>query len=152
MERIGASLSGRYEIKARLSVFGDVLYSDTRGVARQAPQGIAGSPLVESWTGTPFVPADHPGNPLGVAGELFSRLLKGGSRVHINEATAYRAVLGLEGLWRDWDWRLTGLASRNEVTKTFENLVFRSRYQQAPARNGRAQRKPMVQPVWIRAR
>lgn len=131
LERIGAGLSGRYQVKAGLSLFGDALYSDSKGTARQAPQGISGSPALETIIGVPFVPADHPGNPFGVPGELLSRVLNGGERVHENQASAYRVVLGLEGLWDQWDWRLTGLTSRNRVEKTFRNLVSRSRYQQA---------------------
>jgi len=146
LQRIGASLSGRYEINSGLSLFGDVLYSDTEGTARQSPQGIAGSALVETLTGAPFVPADHPGNPFGVEGEVFSRVLKGGVRVHLNEASAYRAVLGLEGLWGDWDWRLSGLAGSNKVTKTFKNLVYRSRYQQALLGMGGPERNQWYNP------
>jgi iron complex outermembrane receptor protein len=131
LRRMGASLSGRYQIGSGLSAFGDALYSDTSGLARQAPQGIAGSDLVETWTGAPHVPAEHPGNPFGVAGEVLSRLLGGGHRLHNNEATAWRVVAGLEGAWARWAWRLSALSSKNEVTKTFGNLVFRSRYQQA---------------------
>lgn len=108
-ERTGASLSGRYEIKSGISVFGDVLYSDTRGESKQAPQANLSSPFMETLTGAPLVPSDHPGNPFGKEGELFSRMLEGGQRVHLNEAAAYRAVLGLEGPWGDWDWRQTSL-------------------------------------------
>jgi outer membrane receptor protein involved in Fe transport len=131
LERIGATLSGRYQISPGLSAFGDALYSDTRSLGRQAPQGIAGSGLVQTWTGAPLVPAGHPGNPFGVEGELLSRLLGEGARLHQNEATAWRIVAGLEGTRGDWAWRLSGSGSQNEVTKTFGNLVFRSRYQQA---------------------
>jgi outer membrane receptor protein involved in Fe transport len=131
LQRAGASLAGRYEIEAGLSLFGDVLYSDTEGAARQAPQGISGAVSFETLTRNPFVPADHPGNPFGVPGDILSRVLQGGTRVHFNETTAYRAVLGLAGLRGDWDLRLSGLVSNNKVTKTFRNLVFRSRYQQA---------------------
>jgi outer membrane receptor protein involved in Fe transport len=131
LERIGATLSGQYQIDATLSVFGDLLYSDTRGKARQSPQIVLAPAGADSWTGGPFVPAEHPHNPFGISGELLSRMLDAGDRVHDNEASNYRFVTGLEGLWAGWDWQLSGLYSRNEVKKTYRNLVYRSRYQQA---------------------
>lgn len=130
-ERIGATLSGFHRFNARLAFFGDVLYADSRATARQSPQGVAGPTDADTILGAPFVPAEHPGNPFGVPGELFSRLLDSGPRVHRNDASAWRAVAGLEADWADWVGRLSALYSRNEVTKTFENLVYRSRYQQA---------------------
>ena len=43
LERLGATLSGRYEINSKLSFFADVLYSDNQGNFEQAPAPIAGS-------------------------------------------------------------------------------------------------------------
>lgn len=139
LKRIGASLSGHYQIKADLSVFGDVLYSDIRGKSRQSPQAILAPPLAETWTGAPVVPAQHPESPFGVSGELLSRMLDAGNRVHRNDSTTYRVVAGLEGLWAGWDWQLSGLYSKNKVKKTYGNLVYRSRYQQALQGLGGAQ-------------
>lgn len=130
-ERLGASLSGRYEVSANLSLFGDLLYSNIDAEANQAPIAIGNSSAEESLWGDPFVPADHPNNPFGYEGEVYSRPLDAGNRVHINDSNAWRAVLGLEGAWGDWDWRLSGLASQNRVEKTFRNLWFSSRYQAA---------------------
>ena len=130
-ERIGATLSGQHLFAADLMLFADLLYTDSRATAHQAPQGIAGSTQVETYLGFPFVPADHPDNPFDADGELLSRLLSEGARVHRNDASSYRAVVGLEGALGRWEWRVSALDSRSEVSKTFENLVSRSRYQQA---------------------
>jgi outer membrane receptor protein involved in Fe transport len=112
-------------------LFGDVLYNQVEGKENQAPQPIGASSLVETFTGAPYVPADHPGNPFGTDGELRSRLLDIGNRREVNKATAYRAVLGLEGLWDDWDWQLSGLASKSKVNKHYLNEVLIDHYQLA---------------------
>jgi len=130
-ERIGATLSGQHLFAADLMLFADLLYTDSRATARQAPQGIAGSPLIETYLGFPYVPAAHPDNPFYAEGELLSRLLGKGPRVHRNDASAYRVVVGLEGAVGSWDWRLSALESQSKVSKTFENLVSGTRYQQA---------------------
>jgi len=117
IERVGASLSGRYEIKADLSLFGDVLYSEVEGEVDRAPAPILYSPFIQTLTGFPLVPADHPDNPFGADGDLYARPLDLGNRTHINNASSYRVLLGLEGVWADWDWRLSGLVSKNKVKK-----------------------------------
>lgn len=132
IKRLGGSLTGRYEINSNLSFFGDLLYSEVEGELQRAPSPIGGSPLVETgFTNTAFVPADHPDNPFGTDGELFVRPLDVGNRVHINNSSAYRAVLGLEGTRAEWNWRISGLASRSRVKKEFQNLVSYSGFQLA---------------------
>ena len=119
----GASLVGRYEIDASLSLFADVLYSEVEAEIDRAPSPMFYSPLIETFTGFPFVPASHPDNPFGSAGEVYARVMDIGNRTHINNSSAYRALAGLEGMWGAWDWRLSGLASKNTVKKTFLNEV-----------------------------
>lgn len=132
IERLGASLSGRYEIRSNLSFFGDILYSEVESELQRAPSPIGGSSLVETWfTNAAYVPADHPDNPFGTDGELFVRPLDVGNRVHINNSHAYRAILGVEGTWNEWDWQVSGLVSRNRVKKEFQNLVSFSGFQLA---------------------
>jgi iron complex outermembrane receptor protein len=131
IERLGASLSGRYQINTKLSLFGDVLYSNVDGEIDRAPSPMSSSPLVETYTGFPYVPANHPGNPFGTNGEVLSRALDIGNRTHINNSNAYRVLLGLEGMWGDWDWNLSGLVSKNEVKKTFLNQIPLFDYQLA---------------------
>lgn len=130
-ERLGASLSGRYEFSGNLSFFGDILFSDVEGKAELAPTPISGSPEIETIAGYPYVPADHPGNPFGVEGEVLYRAIDTGNRTYTSDATSWRAVLGLEGLWGDWDWKLSALTSKNEVEKIHDNLVLVTRFQLA---------------------
>ena len=61
---------------------------------------------------------------VGIDGELLSSLLDAEHRRYINSSTAWRAVIGLEGLWGGWDWRLSGLVSENDVEKDFLNEVY----------------------------
>ncbi|MBT8064234.1 MAG: TonB-dependent receptor, partial [Gammaproteobacteria bacterium] len=130
-ERIGASLSGHYEISGDLSLFGDLIHSDSTAEARQAPPAIPAPVGGFTLAGGPYVPPWHPANPFNDDLEVYSRMLDGGPRVHTNESEAWRAVAGLEGAWGDWDWRLSALFSENEVTKTYRNLPSQSRYQDA---------------------
>jgi outer membrane receptor protein involved in Fe transport len=131
IERLGVTLSGRYEINSDLSFFGDVLYSHVDGETQQAPSPITGSPLIETYTLVPYVPADHPHNPFGTDGEILARPLDLGNRIYINDSTAYRAVAGLEGAWGDWEWVGTAMYSRNDVEKNYHNMVPQTRFQQA---------------------
>jgi outer membrane receptor protein involved in Fe transport len=131
LERLSASLSARYEIKGDLSLFGDVLFSNTEGEAQQAPAPVQGSPMIETFTGLPYVPADHPNNPFGTDGELRARPLDMGNRIYIDDTTAYRIVIGLEGLWGRWDWQASALVSENEVEGRGLNSVRQTRLQQA---------------------
>ena len=131
LERLGASLSGRYEIRPNLSLFGDLLYSKVEAEVEQAPAPILFTPLFQTETGFPFVPASHPNNPFGSDGELVSRPLGLGNRIHVNDSNAYRILAGLEGSWGAWDWSLSGLLSKNKVKKKYVNMVPLSDYQLA---------------------
>ena len=125
------TLTGRYDIKSELSLFGDLLYSDRDSENSQAAAPIANSHLIETWTGFPYVPIDHPANPFGTDGELRSRAQDVGSRDYSVESTAWRFVAGLEGLLGNWDWLATLFLAQNDVTNTGRNEISRTRYQQA---------------------
>lgn len=131
IEQLGATLSGRYEIKANLSLFGDLLYSDRQSENNQAPAPIQGSPLIETYTGLPYVPADHPNNPFGTDGELRARILDAGTRDYSVDSKAYRLVAGVEGAWSHWDWLATVLLARNKVHNRGQNEISQTRFQQA---------------------
>jgi len=128
-QRLGASLSGRYEMTPKLSLFGDLIYNLVEGEQNEGPDFVGSSPLLE--TSAPYVPAYHPGNPFGTDGELLSDLSDAEHRRHVNTSTAWRAVIGLQSSWRNWHWRLSGLFSENDVEKKFLNEVYASRYQLA---------------------
>jgi len=88
LERLGASLSGRYELEAGLTLFGDLLYTDIESNNHMAPSPIGGYP---------FVSASHPNNPFGTDGVLLVRPLDMGNREFVRDSGAYRLVAGLEG-------------------------------------------------------
>jgi outer membrane receptor protein involved in Fe transport len=131
LERLGGSLSGRYEINSNTFFFGDIIYSEVKGEVQRAPSPMYSSPLVETYFHLPFVSAEHPANPFGTDGELLTRSLEVGNRIHINNSKAYRSVLGFEGVWGNWDWQLSALASRNRVKKEFRNMVSYTDFQLA---------------------
>lgn len=131
IERIGAVLSGRFELKPDLSLFGDVLYSYRESENNQAPAPIAGSPLIETWTGLPYVPAGHPDNPFGTDGELAARILDVGNREYSVKSNAWRVVAGLDGMVGNWDWLASVLLAQNDVKNYGENEISQMRFQQA---------------------
>jgi len=131
IERWGATVSGRYRLSPRLSFFGDFFYSDLEGENNQAPAPVQGSAQVPTFTGMPYVPADHPNNPFGVDGELAYRPLDLGARTFVTQTDAWRLVLGLEGAWGGWDWRASVLGSENGVDTVYLNMVRQSRLQLA---------------------
>lgn len=130
-ERIGATASGRYELRAGLSLFGDLLYSDRESENNQAPAPVQGSPLIETWTGLPYVPADHPGNPFGTDGEYRGRGLDLGTREYVSRAKASRLVLGLEGVLGNWDWLAAANYAENDLGMRGFNEVSQTRFQLA---------------------
>lgn len=130
-ERWGATLSGSYEFDSGLSFFGDFFWSDFEGENNQAPSPVQGSPMLPTFTGAPYVPANHPDNPFGVDGELLFRPLDLGNRVYISHSQSYRLVLGLEGDWKKWNWRASLLSSENDVDKDYLDMVRQTRLQQA---------------------
>lgn len=129
LERLGAGLLGTYEISARLSFFGDLRFSGIESKHILAPSPMGSSLLIPGFFGVPFVPAQHPDNPFNADGELFYRALDAGNRTVTNESDTYRAVAGLEGLSGEWDWKLTGLASKNKVEANFSNFILEDRFQ-----------------------
>lgn len=133
IERLGGSLSGRYEINLETVFFGDILYSEVEGDLQRAPSPMYSSSVldIDTWYHLPYVSADHPGNPFGTDGELATRPLEVGNRIHINNSKAYRGVLGVEGVWGKWEWQLSALASRNRVKKEFQNMVSYTEFQLA---------------------
>ncbi len=130
-ERLGAFVTGHYEVRDGLRLFGDLLYSGTRGEGEAAPSPMSGSPEIETLAGFPFVPAWHPGNPFGTDGELFYRAMDLGNRVQVNDSTAYRAVLGLEGFRGEWEWQVSVLTSENRADTDLHNMVPVTRFQLA---------------------
>lgn len=141
LERVGATLSGRVEIKPDLSLFGDVLYTGVDSDHELAPSPInpAPYPLIETFLGFPYVAADHPDNPFGAEGELGMRTLDAGNRTFTKDSRATRVVAGLEGAWRQSDWQASVLYAENRVSRNDYNHVSLSRLQLALLGRGGAE-------------
>lgn len=133
IERLGATLSGRYEIHGNLSAFGDLLYSEVDSDNYMAPSPIGQNPdpLIQTWLGYPWVGADHPDNPFGTDGELGMRTLDTGNRIFAKDSDAIRVVAGLDGTLGSSDWQASILFAENNVSQTGYNLVSQSRLQLA---------------------
>lgn len=130
-QRFGVTFSGRYELNGGLSLFADVLYTDASTENSNTPPPLTAAVIAETFTGQPYVPLEHPGNPFGTDGELFGRALDIGPRVYRNETRAWRVVFGAEGSWRSWDWRASALSSGNDGEARYENQVSKTNMQLA---------------------
>ena len=130
-ERLGTSISGRYQIGDTLSLFGDLIFSSVEGKKRFAPKPVQSSSFLETTFGYPLVPAYHPDNPWDWDVELLYRTLDMGNRVHVNDSDSLRALLGLDGAWNLWDWRVSAMYSENDVERVRANHVDLERFQQA---------------------
>jgi outer membrane receptor protein involved in Fe transport len=130
-ERIGATLSGKYQLNSKISFFGDFFYTEMDADNSQAPAPIYGSPDLPTFVGLPYVPAEHPNNPFGVEGELAYRALEFDNRIYSTDSSTYRLALGMEGVWGDWDWKVTLLGSKSQVDVDYINAMRQTKFQEA---------------------
>jgi outer membrane receptor protein involved in Fe transport len=130
-ERLGVTASGTYELGPRLRLVADLFYTEQDAENKQAPAPVHGSPLLPTYTGRPYVPAEHPDNPFGTAVEIAYRTLDVGNRVYLTHSRSWRLALGLEGVWGDWDWTFSLLGSRNQVDLEYVNVLPQTRFQEA---------------------
>jgi outer membrane receptor protein involved in Fe transport len=130
-ERLGATASGTYELGPRLRLVADLFYTEQDAESNQAPAPLTGSPLLPTYTGLPYVPAEHPDNPFGTEVEIGYRALDVGNRIYLTHSRSWRLALGLEGVWADWDWTFSLLGSRNQVDVEYLHALPQTRFQEA---------------------
>lgn len=130
-ERLGAHLRARSLVNRETELFADLFYNHNDTDNQLAPTPVFSSPGLQTVTGRPLVPADHPDNPLGVPLEVWSRPLDTGTRRFQIDTNSWRIAMGADGRLRAWDWRLALVASGNEVDLQRLDGVRVSRYQEA---------------------
>lgn len=98
-----------HKVSDAFSIFGDVLYSNTRTYSQ-----INGQPL-----NIGSLPAGQNGNPFNVAATGRNRLVDN-PRQYLNDTTGIRGVVGLRGqLTSDWKWEAA--ANYNRITQDYKN-------------------------------
>jgi outer membrane receptor protein involved in Fe transport len=129
-QRASASLKVGYDFDNGMHLFADVLYSHKDSFDHLAQTPIAGAWL-DTFTGRPFVPADHPDNPWGVDGELFYRAMDAGPRQFDATSDQHRITLGMEGSMGEWNWSASLLDSGSKVRKDALNSILMPEFQAA---------------------
>jgi iron complex outermembrane receptor protein len=115
-------LSGRYKVRADLTIFGEAVYSKYDMKAQFAPpaqpmglgnQDLAGSPLNVLWTKyvLPYQTATGDTSP---GGQMAYRAFDAGGRTDDWVTTARHLVVGAEGSFQGWDYSATLVSSANE--------------------------------------
>jgi iron complex outermembrane recepter protein len=124
-ERANLLLSGRFKVNQTTEAFAEILYSKTKTAYLSPFQTYGGSTTAPVTWGDPVtgkgrtffyrdLPATHPLNPTGDEAELRYRFVDGPSEETV-KSDNYRALLGLRGTYRNFDWE-TALAALGAST------------------------------------
>lgn len=111
VQRRSVMASVDFDVTPAVSVFGECLYIDDRRNSNAPPN-----------TSRLTVPADNPFNPFGVAVSV-DYLFSGLTPTNHNKAQRYRALTGVRGTLRDWDWELSLLRISDDGSAWVENEV-----------------------------
>jgi outer membrane receptor protein involved in Fe transport len=111
----------QHGVSESMTAFGELIYNRTEAESVSAP-----TPL-QSF----FVPADHPQNPFGEDLSIYSRALDTGNRGQDRETDTWRAVAGLGGQFRGWDWDAAVTRSESEFSEALRRGVLSDEFQLA---------------------
>jgi iron complex outermembrane receptor protein len=117
-ERKGVFGRGVIDIASNLSAFAEFGYNENESQRQLAP-------TPDSFT----LPVGHNSNPYPFAVPIRYRFVDVGPRLNQQVSETTRAVIGLKGLFRDWDWEIAYNYGKNEVEDIGYNFVS------VPARN-----------------
>jgi iron complex outermembrane recepter protein len=122
------ALFGRttFQIGANHQLFAEAGYSHNEFVLRVDPTRVSqfqsndGVPLIYP-AGGPYYPTAF-ANANGISGDLslLYRTLPLGVRIHSVDTSAWRGVIGMEGVARDWDYSAALSYSRTEESESFD--------------------------------
>lgn len=140
-KRYQAYVNGTFRVNDNVEAFGEVLYSDIKGVswfgsspfftlesgrfALNADTGLA-EPVSSS------LPASSPYNPYGRAVPIEYTFFNLGATIKTNRSQAYRGLVGLRGSLGEWDWEVGAFGARSSERETVSG-GFANRYALATA-------------------
>lgn len=123
VQRYGMFATGDFNLTDNTRLYGEFLYTNRSSTQDTAP-GTVGSfrPI--------RIAAGHPTNPTGQDLTLVRRNLKeAGIRLASQDVDTFRAVLGLEGVFREtWSWDASMNYGRNTASDGFTNVVNLDRF------------------------
>ena len=99
-----------FVLSDNFELYSEVGYSKKENVFHNTPSGVSGAwgypggPVnASSGAGATLLGADHPDNPLGVAGRLRYSAFDVGPRTTFNTNEFRRFLVGVKGVWGEWD-------------------------------------------------
>lgn len=110
-QRRSAAAFAEFEFTPSLTAFAELLYVDRSAAFEYSPSALSGQ----------TVPAANPFNPFGTDVAVDVLLTGLGSRRDVTESELTRAVGGLRGTWRHWDWEASVLHTDEAATSWLEN-------------------------------
>ncbi|WP_312252690.1 TonB-dependent receptor [Stenotrophomonas sp.] len=126
-KRWQAYVNGTFRVSDNVEAFGEVLYSDIKGVswfgsspyftlesgrfALNADTGLA-EPVSSN------LPASSPYNPYGRAIPIEYTFFDLGGTIKTNRSQAYRGLVGLRGSTDNWDWEVGAFGARSSERET----------------------------------
>jgi iron complex outermembrane recepter protein len=116
-DRASAAAYGELHLGARVSGFGELLYTNRAAEFQVEPSAIAGA----------VAPATNPFNPFGAPVVVNYLLTDLGPRRVRGEAELLRAVAGARGEWDRWSWEASALVSDESASLTSSNWVHPGR-------------------------
>lgn len=140
-KRYQAYVNGTFRVNDSVEAFGEVLYSDIKGVswfgsspfftlesgrfALNADTGLA-EPVSSN------LPASSPYNPYGRAVPIEYTFFNLGPTIKTNRSQAYRGLVGVRGSLQNWDWEVGAFGARSSERETVSG-GFANRYALAAA-------------------
>jgi iron complex outermembrane recepter protein len=115
--RTSAYGSAEYSLTPGLSLFGEVLATDSEVIIRRSPPSV----LRE------VVPASNPFNPFDVPVAVDYSFADMGPTFHTTEADLLRLVSGARGAIDRWEWEISGLRSSERSSFTTQGGIDRPR-------------------------
>ena len=117
-KRANLFTSGRLALGDNLEAFGEISYSKTKTEYRDLPFGMNAPGTAYRWfdgyarkvqiVQKPLISATNPANTLGAPAGLEYRFMDNLDMWNVPaEADQYRALAGLKGVFREWDWEFT---------------------------------------------
>ena len=128
-ERMGLISRATFNISQNVSAFAEFWYNKNETEQTSTPLGVAGSvvafdPRSGGVRTVPAVlPVGNPSNPFSQPTQIgYTFFDVGGRNQHI-ETKFNRALVGLKGVLRDWDWEIAAGSSRSDTVQTNFNDV-----------------------------
>lgn len=122
-ERGSAAAFAEFDVSSSVTAFAEVFYTDRTSDSQSEPSSLSRA----------RVPAANPFNPFGIDVNVDLLLTGVGPRTSVVEADALRAVAGVRGELKRWEWEVSVLDTDEDGTSWTQNAVDPARMSAALA-------------------